>query len=76
MIYQVDSNLALYEKKIYPMFDAVYEKLLSELRAGNKDSIIYTHHLDYVRQYAKYYQEYPSMNRRIWMILWWISLPA
>ena len=63
MIYQVDSNLALYEKKIYPMFDAVYEKLLSELRAGNKDSIIYTHHLDYVRQYAKYYQEYPSYEQ-------------
>lgn len=60
MIYQVDSNLALYEKKIYPMFDAVYEKLLSELRAGNKDSVIFTHHLDYVRQYAKYYQEFST----------------
>ena len=63
LIYQVDSNIALYEKKIYPMFDAVYEKLLAELKESDKNSIIYTHHLDYVAQYARYYQEHPSYEQ-------------
>ena len=63
MIYQVDSNIALYEKKIYPMFDAVYEKLLAELKETDRNSIIYTHHLDYVAQYARYYQEHPSYEQ-------------
>jgi len=35
---------------VEPMMREIYEKLLSDLLAGNKSSYIYTHHIDYVNQ--------------------------
>lgn len=60
LIYKADSNVALFEEKIYPMFDAVYEKLYKELTVGKPDSVIFTHHLAYVEDYAKFYQDKPT----------------
>lgn len=57
LIYKADSNIALFEEKIYPMFDAVYEKLYQELTSGKEDGVIFTHHLAYVEAYAKFYQD-------------------
>lgn len=60
LIYKADSNVALFEEKIYPMFDAVYDKLYKELSQDKKDSIIFTHHLAYIENYAKFYQDKPT----------------
>ena len=39
-----------YEENIQPMFHLMYEKLLDDLKAGDKNSIIYRHHIDFVRE--------------------------
>lgn len=39
-----------YEENIRPMFHLMYEKLLDDLKAGDKQSIIYRHHIDFVRE--------------------------
>lgn len=40
----------IYEERIRPMFHLMYEQLLSDLKAGNTSSIIYKHHIDYVKE--------------------------
>jgi len=57
MIYQADATEYLFEDEIYPMFEAIYEKLLSDLEAKDKTSVIYRHHMRYVENYATYYRE-------------------
>ncbi|MCM1158210.1 MAG: HD domain-containing protein [Bacteroidales bacterium] len=39
-----------YEECIRPMFHAVYEKLLADLKAGDKSSVIYKHHIDFIKE--------------------------
>ncbi len=52
-----------YEERIQPMFHLMYERLLSDLKAGDTHSIIYRHHIDYVKEntatygYDKYLNE-------------------
>ena len=38
-----------YEDNIRPMFHEMYEKLLKDMKEGNSNSVIYTHHIDYVK---------------------------
>lgn len=54
-IYQNDSVNTEYEKCIYPMFEAVYEKLLDDLEHERKESVIFKHHIDFVNQQRGYY---------------------
>lgn len=48
---------------VKPMFEAVYEELLSQANAGDKNSILYRHHIDYlkknnyIREFAVEYAE-------------------
>ena len=46
-----------YKESIQPMFHIMYEKLLEDLKAGDKNSIIYRHHIDFVRENTKAYGE-------------------
>lgn len=39
-----------YEESIRPMFHLMYERLLADLKAGDTSSIIYKHHIDYVKE--------------------------
>lgn len=48
-----------YKKNIEPMFSLLYERLLNDLKDGNRDSVIYTHHIDYVNEHRKYYTATP-----------------
>lgn len=57
LIYDSKEAVEMFEKKIYPMFDAVYEKLIADLKSGNKDSIIWQHHMEYVKSYTCYYDK-------------------
>lgn len=45
-----------YNENIRPMFEMLYEKLLQDLKSGNRESVIYSHHIDYVNSQRKYYK--------------------
>ena len=50
LIYKNDNVNTEYEKEIKPMMSEVYEKLLEDLKANNKNSPIFTHHIAYVNK--------------------------
>lgn len=56
-IYQTDANEKQYSESIKPMFQEVYEKLIEDLEKENRESVIFTHHIDFVNQNRKYYQD-------------------
>ncbi|MBE5924113.1 MAG: HD domain-containing protein [Lachnospiraceae bacterium] len=39
-----------YTDCIRPMFHDIYEKMLSDIKAGDKNSIIYKHHIEFVKE--------------------------
>lgn len=45
----------IYESNIYPMMEEIYEKLLRDIREGNQNSVIYRHHIRYVKEHNRYY---------------------
>lgn len=47
----------VYQEQINPMMEAVYEKLLKDMKAHNKNSVIYTHHIEYIREMTHYYSD-------------------
>lgn len=68
MIYSNKELNDLYEGQIRPMFGELYEELLRQARCGDKEGILYRHHIDYVREnnryatgeYAAYEEEEPN----------------
>ena len=47
----------IYENQIRPMFEALYETLLEQAKEKNKDSILYRHHIQYVKMNNRRQQE-------------------
>lgn len=45
-----------YNENIRPMFAMMYERFLKDLKEGNKSSIMYSHHIDYVNRQRGYYK--------------------
>lgn len=45
----------VYEENVEPMFQKMYEKLLSDLKNENKNSMIYQHHIQFVYDNTKTY---------------------
>ena len=45
----------VYNEQIHPMFEEVYRKLLRDMRRHEKSSVIYTHHINYIRGLTRYY---------------------
>lgn len=45
-------------KNVEPMFEAVYESLLSQAKARDKNSILYKHHVEYLRKDVKFQEKY------------------
>lgn len=54
-IYQNEKVDNMYNNNIKPMFRDMYEKLLKDLKSGDKNTIIYKHHIDFVNNIRKYY---------------------
>lgn len=54
-IYGNDVVKEAYESQIYPMMEVIYEKLLADLKAHDTNSVIYKHHIDYVKTQARFY---------------------
>lgn len=46
-----------YDNIIEPMFWQIYDRLYDDLKNGRKDSVIFTHHMDFVWNNEKYYDE-------------------
>ena len=54
-IYNNSKVSVLYEQNIKPMFGELYYKLLDDLKSKNENTIIYKHHIDYLKGYQQYY---------------------
>lgn len=54
-IYFNEKTEEQYKNNLEPMFQEIYDKLLKDLRYGNKDSVIYTHHINFINQHRGYY---------------------
>lgn len=61
LIYNDDKREDLYEHNIKPMFEQLYNELLSEAKNLDKDSILYKHHIDFIRQ-ANQYSHYQPIE--------------
>ena len=49
-IYRNPEMTGIFEENVRPMMEQLYEKLLTDLRQKNQDSVIYTHHIKYVSE--------------------------
>ncbi len=56
-IYRSDKANRAFDDAIYPMFEAIYDRLKRELMSGDESSVIFSHHIDYVNSHRKYYIE-------------------
>lgn len=45
----------VYENDIRPMFHMMYARLLHDMREGNTESVIYKHHIDFVKENTQTY---------------------
>lgn len=45
-------------KNVEPMFEALYEELLSQAEARDKNSILYKHHVEFLKNDVKFQEEY------------------
>ncbi len=56
-IYRNPMANTAYDEVIKPMFKEMYYKLLEDAREKNEDSIIYKHHINYIKEGMKYYSD-------------------
>lgn len=57
IIYKNDAINKQYDDIIRPMFIDMYERLLEDVEKGNTDSVIFKHHVNYISNSLKYYDE-------------------
>ncbi len=57
LIYKNPRVDSIYEN-VEPMFEAVYEKLLFQAKAKDKNSVLYKHHVEYLRKDVKFQEKY------------------
>lgn len=51
-----------YDQIIKPMFEEVYYELINQLKSGNENSIIFKHHISFIKEALKYYKEYDYLT--------------
>lgn len=54
LIYKTDSTEKIIKTQVTPMAEEMYFKLLSDVKEKNQDSIIYRHHLEFVKELNRY----------------------
>ncbi len=52
----------VYDGTIEPMFEELYYRLLDDVNAKRENSIIYKHHIDYIREGLKYYEDFDYLK--------------
>ena len=63
-IYLSDTVRKVQQDVIKPMYFNIFEKLLSDIKHGYKDSYIFRHHIDYINKARSYYStdDYREIN--------------
>lgn len=61
-IYGNEDMKAIVESQIKPMFACVYEELLKQAKEMKKDSILYTHHIEFLKE-QNMYQSYFDIEK-------------
>lgn len=56
-IYGNEKLEQVYREQLDPMFEEVYHRLLKDMKAHNRKSVIYTHHIDYIKSLTRYYSD-------------------
>ncbi|MGN0376246.1 MAG: deoxyguanosinetriphosphate triphosphohydrolase family protein [Suilimivivens sp.] len=56
-IYGNEKLEAVYKEQIGPMFRDIYYKLLGDMKNHDRKSVIYTHHIDYLKGLTHYYAD-------------------
>lgn len=57
LIYRNKEISEVFEKQIRIMFERIYEELLSQMKSHDTNSLIYQHHINYIRNYTKHYPD-------------------
>lgn len=57
MIYGNEKVRKVYEEEINPMMEEIYKRLLSDAKSHNKDSVLYRHHISYIKELTRYYSD-------------------
>lgn len=57
LIYGNPSANTAYDEVIKPMFKELYYRLLEDVTAKNENSVVYKHHIAYLREGMKYYSD-------------------
>ena len=56
-IYGSDAVKGKYEETVRPMFREVFETLLRDVKAGDRSSPIFRHHIDFIKETTRFYQD-------------------
>ncbi len=56
-IYGNEKLESVYVEQINPMFYDIYYRLLKDMKDHNRNSVIYTHHIDYLKELTHYYSD-------------------
>jgi len=64
LIYLSDSVRSVQQEVIKPMFAKVFDSLLSDLKSGDTNSVIFRHHINYINKVRSFYntESYVEMN--------------
>lgn len=62
-IYGNEKLEQVYKDQIGPMFEKIYEKLRSDLKNHDRNSVIYTHHINYLKGLTHYYSDAGQYER-------------
>ena len=55
IIYRADKVEDVYTNGVHPMMEQIYERMLADAKSHNKDSFLYKHHINYIKDVTKYY---------------------
>lgn len=56
-IYGNEKLEVVYKEQIGPMFRDIYNKLLGDMKKHDRSSVVYTHHIDYLKGIIHYYAD-------------------
>lgn len=65
LIYNNPTTSRIFDETIRPMFFELYDELLNQLERADKNSIIYRHHINFVKKQTQYYgaTDYEDENK-------------
>lgn len=55
IIYRAEANTKIVDEQVFPMIEELYFHFLDDMKAHNRNSLIYMHHIDYVKEQTKYF---------------------